>query len=158
MDETQQPPLRVTPSCPGRVVCLCCQREFGSPDRTRVRICDKCKKTRERCGVAGERDYRVHGIDFRGSDGTFFDYSASSTAAPAAAAACGNGNGTPPAGEGELAPSATPDASSRRGRGRPPGVAAKRVAKPPPPPAKKEEEDVASALRRAVRASSWDIR
>jgi Zn finger protein HypA/HybF involved in hydrogenase expression len=36
--------MPVEPSVPGRVRCLSCDKDFKSPDKLRIRRCNKCKK------------------------------------------------------------------------------------------------------------------
>lgn len=36
--------MPVQPSVPGKVRCLSCDKEFKSPDKLRIRRCQKCKK------------------------------------------------------------------------------------------------------------------
>ena len=54
---------RVQPSKPGRVNCLKCGKQFKSPDRISVRICNKCKGNSERFGLIGEKASSVGGLD-----------------------------------------------------------------------------------------------
>lgn len=61
--------LRVPPSQPGVVTCLKCRRSFKSDDRIRIRICDKCKRDKERVGLIAERVSSVHGLDVYDVDG-----------------------------------------------------------------------------------------
>ncbi len=36
--------MSVQPSVPGKVQCMSCRKQFRSPDKLRIRRCQKCKK------------------------------------------------------------------------------------------------------------------
>jgi len=46
------------PPRPGRTRCLRCNRSFRSPDKCRIRLCDKCRLNEERIGRLGELLHR----------------------------------------------------------------------------------------------------
>jgi hypothetical protein len=48
--------IRAVASTPGRVVCLRCQKKFVSPDRVRVRICNRCTPLNDALFVRAEVD------------------------------------------------------------------------------------------------------
>ncbi len=63
---------RVPPSKPGVVLCIGpCGKRFKSPDRMRVRVCNRCKRNRERLGLCGEQVSDAGGIDIPDGDDEF---------------------------------------------------------------------------------------